>query len=207
MLRPCKIPPLAFAFLGAVAFSCLLLARCPAAADDSASLKKVFVQPPRGYSTAPLWVWNDMLTEDQIRLTMRDLAAQHVKQAFVHPRPGLMTPYLSDDWFRLWQVALDEAERLDMNLWIYDENSYPSGFAGGWVPRLMPESRGRGLKFESVKQPANLGDDVLGVYAIDGESSTNVTAPAREGQLPAADRYLIVRLAQAPDSPWTGGGP
>jgi hypothetical protein len=206
MLRDCKSPPFAFAVLASAAFSCLLLARCPAA-DDSASLKKVFAQPPREYSTAPLWVWNDMLTEDQVRLTMRDLAAQHVKQAFIHPRPGLMTPYLSDDWFRLWQVALDEAERLDMNLWIYDENSYPSGFAGGWVPRLMPESRGRGLKFESVKQPANLGDDVLGVYAIAGETSTNVTSLAREGKLPAADRYLIVRLARAPDSPWTGGGP
>ena len=75
-----------------------------------------------------------MLTEQQIRDTMRDLAGQKVKQVWVHPRPGLMTPYLSADWFRLWKVALDEAERLDMNVWIYDENSYPSGFAGGWVP-------------------------------------------------------------------------
>jgi len=36
------------------------------------------------------------------------------------------------------ELALAEAERLDMNVWIYDENSYPSGFAGGWVPELMP---------------------------------------------------------------------
>jgi hypothetical protein len=43
-----------------------------------------------------------------------------------------MTPYLSDEWFRLWKLALKEAEKLDMNVWIYDENSYPSGFAGGW---------------------------------------------------------------------------
>ena len=57
-----------------------------------------------------------------------------MKQVWVHPRPGLMTPYLTPDWFRLWHVALDEAGELDMNVWIYDENSYPSGFAGGWVP-------------------------------------------------------------------------
>ena len=75
-----------------------------------------------------------------------------MKQAFVHPRPGLMTPYLSDDWFRLWKVALDEAERLDMNVWIYDENSYPSGFAGGLVPEAMPESRGKGLHFNEAKR-------------------------------------------------------
>ena len=48
-----------------------------------------------GVRPAPLWVWNDMLTEEQIRGTLRDLAGQKVKQAFVHPRPGLMTPYLS----------------------------------------------------------------------------------------------------------------
>ena len=81
---------------------------------------------------------------EQVRDTLHDMADQKVMQVFVHPRPGLMTPYLSDDWFRLWKAALDEAERLDMNIWIYDENSYPSGFAGGWVPELMPESRGRG---------------------------------------------------------------
>ncbi len=179
----------------------------PASAADSSSLKKIFAQPSREYGTAPLWVWNDMLSDDQIRLTLQDLAGQHVKQAFVHPRPGLMTPYLSERWFQLWQVALDEAERLDMNLWIYDENSYPSGFAGGWVPKLMPESRGRGLKFEVVKKPANLGEETIGVYAIRGETSTNITEQARSGQFPAADRYLVVRLARAPDSPWTGGGP
>ncbi|NMC21444.1 MAG: hypothetical protein GYA33_13615, partial [Thermogutta sp.] len=107
----------------------------------------IFEQPPREFSTAPLWVWNDMLSDEQIKSTLEDLASQGVKQVFVHPRPGLMTPYLSPEWFRLWRLALDTAERLDMNVWIYDENSYPSGFAGGWVPEEMPESRGRGLKW------------------------------------------------------------
>ena len=84
----------------------------------------------------------------------------------MHPRPGLMTPYLSEDWFRLWKVALKEAERLDMNVWIYDENSYPSGFAGGHVPELMPESRGRGLVFRDEKQAPKIGDSHVEV--VDG---------------------------------------
>jgi len=92
---------------------------------DSATAKKLFRNPPREYSTGPLWVWNDMLTDEQIRSTLRDLSQQKVKQVWVHPRPGLMTPCLSDQWFHLWEVALAEAKRLDMNVWIYDENSYP----------------------------------------------------------------------------------
>src|SRR5436190_20253277 len=123
------IKPACSQFLRFVCCSCVaLLAILPAKATDSGAVKKLFTQPTRDYSSAPLWVWNDMLTERQIRDTMRDLAGQQVKQVFVHPRPGLMTPYLSKEWFRLWKIALDEAERLDMNVWIYDENSYPSGF-------------------------------------------------------------------------------
>ena len=110
----------------------------------SEQVKRVFANPPREYSSGPLWVWNDRLTPEQIVSTMQDMASQHVRQVFVHPRPGLMTPYLSDEWFDLWRVALKEAERLDMNVWIYDENSYPSGFAGGFVPRLMPEAMSMG---------------------------------------------------------------
>ena len=106
------------------------------AAESSAELRELFVHPPREYSTGPLWTWNDLLTEEQIVSTLQDLASQHVRQVWVHPQPGLMTSYLSDDWFRLWKAALEEAKRLDMNIWMYDENSYPSGFAGGYVPRV-----------------------------------------------------------------------
>lgn len=91
-------------------FFCVLVANGNMEAVDSASVKRQFVNPPHQYSSAPLWVWNDMLTEEQIVATLRDLAGQKVKQVFVHPRPGLMTPYLSADWFRLWRVALREAE-------------------------------------------------------------------------------------------------
>ncbi len=172
--------------------------------DDAATVKKLFADPPRQFASAPLWVWNDMLTEEQVRGTLRDLAGQKVKQAFVHPRPGLMTPYLSDEWFRLWKVALDEAEKLDMNIWIYDENSYPSGFAGGWVPELMPQSRGRGLAFREVTHPGKPGPEVLGVYRLTREGAENVTRQAREGTLPEG-RYLVASVVRAGNSPWHGG--
>ena len=126
-----------------------------------------------------------MLTDEQIRGTMRDLAGQKVMQVFVHPRPGLMTPYLSDEWFRLWKVALDEAEKLDMNVWIYDENSYPSGFAGGHVPELMPESRGRGLVFRDEKQVPKIGPDTVAVYRVTPDALENVTAEAAQGRVAA----------------------
>jgi len=67
--------------------------------QNSQEVKQLLSEPPREYSSAPLWVWNDMLTDEQIVGTMEDLASQHVRQVFVHPRPGLMTPYLSRNGF------------------------------------------------------------------------------------------------------------
>ncbi len=177
----------------------------PAPALDSVAVKKIFATPPREYSTAPLWVWNDDLTEEQIRGTLRDLAAQKVKQVFVHPRPGLMTPYLSPAWFRLWKVALNEAEKLDMNCWIYDENSYPSGFAGGAVPEVMPESRGRGLHLRVVAAAPKWEETTSAVYSLAANQATDVSAAARAGTLAPKGRYLIADIKRAPMSGWHGG--
>ena len=173
-------------------------------AGDSAEVKKMFADPGRDYSSGPLWVWNDMLTDEQIVSTMRDLAGQNVKQVFIHPRPGLMTPYLSDEWFRLWKVALKEAERLDMNVWIYDENSYPSGFAGGWVPELMPESRGRGLVIQEQKQPPKSLDNIIGVYRIKPDGFKNVTQQIQSAEKMPQAGYLVARVHRAKKSPWFG---
>ncbi|MEW6250216.1 MAG: glycosyl hydrolase [Planctomycetota bacterium] len=179
---------------------------------DSATLRRIFANPPREYSTAPLWVWNDDMTDEMIVDSLRDLAAHNIRQAFVHPRPGLMTPYLSDDWFRLWRVALEEARKLDMNLWIYDENSYPSGFAGGHVPRSMPEARGRGLTPSEKKGPVAPDPAIVGAWLQNTDSLENVTAKLRSGEaLPARGEgespYLVFAVERDGDSPWHGGGP
>jgi len=165
----------------------------------------LFADPPREYASAPLWVWNDFLTEEQIRSTLQDLAGQKVKQAFVHPRPGLMTPYLSDDWFRLWRVALDEAEKLDMNIWIYDENSYPSGFAGGLVPEAIPESRGKGIAINEVDGPPVLNDDIVAVYRPKDNGYENVTGQLRRGGDLPKGKYLVASIRLAPTGGWFGG--
>ena len=55
-------------------------------AADSAAVKRQFSDPPREYHSAPLWVWNDMLTDEQIVSTMRDLAGQQVMMAARHDR-------------------------------------------------------------------------------------------------------------------------
>lgn len=192
-----------------------------AANETSDQARAAFESPSRHYSNGPLWVWNDMLTEDQIRDTLRDLARQHVKQVWVHPRPGLMTPYLSKEWFHLWKIALREAEKLDMNVWIYDENSYPSGFAGGLVPEAMPESRGQGLAFLESRTSPKWDANTVAVYRLDQQPG-NTSAQSSEGldvqttfedvtpRIKAGERlpdatYLVASVKWAETRPWHGG--
>ena len=185
----------------------LSIAGATNAADDSTTAKALFKNPSRDFSTGPLWVWNDLLTEHQIRETLQDLARQKVKQVWVHPRPGLMTPYLSEDWFRLWKVSLEEARRLDMNVWIYDENSYPSGFAGGFVPRAMPESRGRGLTFRSEKSAPKWSENLVGVYRLAGTNFDNVTASVKASENLPDGEYLVATEVRDQNNGWHAGGP
>jgi len=189
----------------------LLLANCNTDSTPQAKVSKVtevrrlFELPPTEYSSAPLWVWNDMLTEEQITSTMNDLADQKVKQVFVHPRPGLMTPYLSEEWFRLWDVALKEAEKLDMNVWIYDENSYPSGFAGGLVPEAMPHSRGKGIELRETDTPPAWSDEILSVYQLSDDHFEDVSQKIRSQQKMPEGKYLSVVMRPAPTGGWFGG--
>lgn len=172
--------------------------------DTSGQVLAIFEHPPREFSTAPLWVWNDMLSDEQIVSTLEDLASQGVKQVFVHPRPGLMTPYLSPEWFRLWRLALDTAERLDMNVWIYDENSYPSGFAGGWVPEQMPKSRGRGLKWIETDDPAKVPSGAVTVHRLFDDHFEDVTSDFKGGKPLTPGRYLATVVERAGTAPWYG---
>jgi len=120
-------------------------------------LKKLFADPPSEFRSAPLWDWNEQISEKGIDAQMKEFKKIGIGGVFVHPRPGMLTEYLSDDWFHLFNYTVQKGKELGMKVWIYDENSYPSGFAGGHVPAQMPDSykHGAGLSME-IQQVLNV---------------------------------------------------
>ena len=114
---------------------------------DEGSLPMAFRSPPADYGPAPLLVFNDEhegeAGEARITRVLEGYAEVGYGGAFLHPRPGLMTQYLSARWFELIRHAVGECGRLGLVPYLYDENSYPSGFAGGHVPACIPEARSR----------------------------------------------------------------
>ncbi|MCJ7681735.1 MAG: hypothetical protein MUP70_13475, partial [Candidatus Aminicenantes bacterium] len=93
--------------------------------DSYTSVLTAFQNPPSEYGSAPLWVWNDRVTEARIEEQLRDFQEKGIGGVFIHPRPGLITPYLSEEWLSLCSYAVKTAGELGMKVWIYDENSYP----------------------------------------------------------------------------------
>ena len=114
--------------------------------------KQLFADPPSDYRTAPLWDWNDKISEEGIDFHMKKFKEGGLGGVFIHPRPGLITEYISEDWNHLFDYTVRKGKELGMKVWIYDEDSYPSGFAGGHVPAEMPESYNHGTGLGCEKQ-------------------------------------------------------
>jgi len=94
-----------------------------------------FAKPPARYRGKPFWSWNGELTPDEILRQARIIQEMGFGGYFMHSRVGLVTEYLGDEWFDLINLGADEAARLGMEAWLYDEDRWPSGSAGGLAAR------------------------------------------------------------------------
>ncbi len=94
------------------------------------------LENPSGiYRGAPFWAWNGKLEPDQLRLQIRIMKEMGLGGFFMHSRVGLDTPYLSKEWFECINACADEAAKLNMLAYLYDEDRWPSGAAGGLVTK------------------------------------------------------------------------
>lgn len=120
------------------------------------------IEPDAIYGSAPFWAWNSDMDAGKIKKTLQSLKDNGFGGAFVHPRPGLTNEYLSEEWFSLWREALEEARKLGMKLYIYDENTYPTGYAGGHIMSMLPDCAARSVKvriFGTKKELVDFLDD------------------------------------------------
>jgi hypothetical protein len=120
-------------------------------------ISKNFTDPPREFSVMPFWFWNDTLKADEIVRQIKEFDEHGVYGFVIHPRMGLPPDmkFLSPEMLSLMKVAIEEAERRDMKVILYDEGSYPSGSCEGQVVARNPAHAARGL----AKIDLNAGED------------------------------------------------
>ncbi len=175
------------------------------ALEQYSAVRVQFQNPPAEFSSAPFWVWNDRITRSQIDEQMADFRAHGIQAVILHPRPGLITPYLSDEWLALCHYAVDVAQRLGMKLWLYDENSYPSGFAGGHVPAQIPDAPRTGLRLVRLNElPQRFEQQPVVVLEKTASGFSDITAHWQEKASHSGEFYVFDLLRQMP-SPWHGG--
>jgi len=174
--------------------------------DDFSTIESEFANPPSAYRSMPFCVWNGQVTESELDRMLAELKEQGFGGLFVHPRPGMITEYLSDDWFKLFAYTVAKGKEMDLEVWIYDENSYPSGFAGGHVPQEMPESynQGQGLQLEKRELLPDNADDYFICLIKNGDSWKDITASINEYKGKQGAYYLYKKTYYR-KSDWYGG--
>ncbi|MBO4216998.1 MAG: hypothetical protein J5940_03550 [Clostridia bacterium] len=125
---------------------------------DATLDRKVFENPGSEYRATPFWAWNceldpKLLTEEIEYMKKMGFGGFHM-----HPRVGMATKYLSPEFFDLVKTCVDKAKREKMLAWLYDEDKWPSGFAGGYVTKDI-ENRRRYLFFTTRPYAADFTEE------------------------------------------------
>src|SRR3989339_1654853 len=155
-------------------------------------IEKYFSNPPVEFRSVPLWVWNDDVTEEIIDKQLTDLHSKGIGGVFVHPRSGFITPYFSERYFSLYEHTYNKLKELGMIMWLYDENGYPSGFAGGLVKDEMPNAGGKKIAVNNYEVlPKELKGEILKVFKIDGLNYSDITDKLKGEDSQTGDYYVF----------------
>lgn len=113
-----------------------------------------FKIPSADKRSFPFWAWNSRMDKDEIRRQIREMKRAGVGGFFIHSRDGLETEYLGEEWMDCVKTAVEEAKEQGLYAWLYDEDRFPSGTAGGRVTSCGDEYRCKGLTLEVLHTSA-----------------------------------------------------
>ena len=150
-------------------------------------VKGLLKNPPKEYRSAPFWGWNDKLQKENLGEQIEGFKRAGMGGFFIHSREGLETEYLSTEWMEDVKFCVDKARENDLELWIYDEDKWPSGAAGGMVSRENPaEFTARALTMECGKA----GKLVVPTKLSTGEKKTTA------GEVQAVEQNMETEFLQ-----------
>lgn len=181
-----------------------------------------FATPGPEYRGAPFWSWNCALDRERLLRQTGWLAEMGLGGWHIHARTGLDTPYLGREFMDHVKACVEDGRaRGGLRTWLYDEDRWPSGAAGGLVTR-DPAFRARHLLFTPRSAAAAAAAEttscavggrsgsgtLLASYAVrlDGEGRLAAYRRLGDGQRPQAGEtawYAFLEVAQP--SSWFNG--
>lgn len=109
--------------------------------NNSALCDSVFKSPSAEYRCTPFWALNCKLDKDLMARQIDHFKSMGFGGAHMHVRTGLATEYLSEEFMNIIAACCDKFESNGMLGWLYDEDRYSSGYAGGKVTCHKPYRR------------------------------------------------------------------
>lgn len=128
----------------------------------------------------------------------------------MHSRAGMAVPYLGDEFMNLVKCCVNKAKEDGMLAYLYDEDRWPSGSAGGYVTK-NPCFRARHLSFTvkaeehfPLTEAINEGKTYLmGVYDVVLNENGEISEYRRineDDDVKGKKWYAYIKTAQ--ESPW-----
>ena len=113
--------------------------------------KELFKNPTSEYRGTPFWALNSHLTKEELCRQIDIFKEMGLGGFHLHVRTGLENEYLSEEYMDLIKDTVAKAKDEDMLAWLYDEDRWPSGAAGGLVTK-DEKYRARCLLFTTEKE-------------------------------------------------------
>jgi hypothetical protein len=120
-----------------------------------------FVNPPVEYRSFPFYGINDSLDANEISLQVREFKNAGFGGFYLHSRDGLLTEFLGKEWWIIMDSVVKTAQESGIQAMFYDEDKWPSGYAGGIIPRLSEDYRAKSLVRLKKDTPLPPGSIIL----------------------------------------------
>lgn len=127
------------------------------------------------YRSIPFWSWNDKLEVPRLLDQIAWMDDNGIGGFFMHARSGLQTEYMSEEWMECIEACAEEAKKRGMKAWLYDENGWPSGFAGG---KLLEDEKNRD-KYIEVKE-GDFDENASVCYLLTEDKLVRVPKPMED---------------------------
>ncbi len=170
------------------------------------------------YRSAPFWAWNDCLQPEELKRQLQDMKEEGIGGFFIHSREGLETEYLSDEWMRAVSFSVDKAKEIGLEAWIYDEDKWPSGSAGGLVSHKNEKAyTAKAITFQrmSLQEAKNLkpvigqnhpDGTIIDIRAVKTDGETILNYCAYDENLGSQDwKIIVLRCEISGSSEWYNG--
>ena len=134
----------------------------------------LFKNPTPEDRAGPFWAWNCRLDPETLLEDVEQFRQMGMGGAHIHCRTGLDTPYLGEEFFQIVSACEKKMEAMGLRLWLYDEDRWPSGTAGGLVTR-EDRYRMRFLVFEPEGfEPEKTQHYMAAAKAVRGKVRTRI---------------------------------